>query len=395
MKRIIYLVLSVSSVMGCRKPYSPPAIATPGSYLVVEGVINSGPDSTVIKLSKTVNLSGKTTANPVLNAVVTVESSQNTSYPLIARGNGRYVLNGLYLNDAYQYRLRIITPGDEYVSDFVSVLNSPPMDSVNYVTTNNGLNIYANTHDATNTVKYYRWDYQETWLIHSRYDSFYISNGDTVLTRDYINDQVYTCWPSDTSSNVILNSTAKLSKSIINNNLVTSVSSTSPKISTEYTIQVKQYALTGDAYNFWTNLKKNTEELGSIFDAQPSQVNGNIRSVTNPSEPVIGYISVGSTSNIRIFITNRQLPNWPINYGYPNCMLDTFYYVYYPPSLGATVPVNEVDEHINYDKGAIRPEIPVDAIEGPGGVIAGYSASFPECVDCTLRGTNIQPSFWK
>jgi hypothetical protein len=395
MKRITYLVVLVSSVMGCRKPYNPPAIATRGSYLVVEGVINSGPDSTVIKLSKTVNLSGTTMANPVLNAAVTVESNQNTSYPLIARGNGKYVLNGLYLNGAYQYRLRIITSGDEYVSDFVSVLNSPPMDSVNYVTTNNGLNIYANTHDATNTIKYYRWDYQETWLIHSKYDSFYISNGDTVLSRDYINDQVYTCWPSDTSSNIILNSTARLSKSIINNNLITSVSSTSPKISTEYTIKVMQYALTGDAYNFWTSLKNNTEKLGTIFDPQPSLNNGNIHSVTNPLEPVIGYISVGSTSNIRIFIKNQQLPNWPINYGFPNCSLDTFYYVYYPPSLGATVPVNEVDEHINYDKGAINPEIPVASISNPGQPPIGYSASFPDCVDCTLQGPNKQPSFWK
>jgi hypothetical protein len=382
--------------MGCRKPYNPPAIATRGSYLVVEGVINSGPDSTVIKLSKTVNLSGTTTANPVLNAAVTVESNQNTSYPLIAKGNGRYVLNGLYLNSAYQYRLRIVTPGDEYVSDFVSVLNSPPLDSVNYVIKTNGLNIYTNTHDPANIVKYYRWDYQETWIFHSTFSSGFYSNGDTVLTRTP-GQEVYTCWGSDTSSTIVLNSTAVLVKSVVVNNPLTFIDSTSEKLGTEYSIMVRQYALTGDAYNFWTNLKKNTEQLGSIFDAQPSQINGNIHSVTNPSEPVIGYISVGSTSNVRIFIHNQQLPAWLPTPAYPDCIneLGSFYYVYYPPNLGATIPVNQVDQYINYNKGAILYQIPVSVIEKPGGQITGYTAAPPECVDCTLRGTNIQPSFWK
>src|SRR5258708_2508124 len=69
-------------MISCRKPYNPPAITAPGSYLVVEGVINAGADSTNIKLSKTVNLSGTVTANPILGAALTVESNHNNIYPL-------------------------------------------------------------------------------------------------------------------------------------------------------------------------------------------------------------------------------------------------------------------------------------------------------------------------
>jgi hypothetical protein len=69
-------------MISCRKPYNPPATTTSNSYLVVEGVINSGTDSTIIKLSQTVNLSSKVSLNPLTRAVLTVENDQNGSYPL-------------------------------------------------------------------------------------------------------------------------------------------------------------------------------------------------------------------------------------------------------------------------------------------------------------------------
>ena len=66
----------------CKKPYNPPASSTPDSYLVVEGFINSGNDSTVIKISKTVRLTNKTAVNPVLGATVTVEGEHDVVYNL-------------------------------------------------------------------------------------------------------------------------------------------------------------------------------------------------------------------------------------------------------------------------------------------------------------------------
>ena len=170
-----------------------------------------------------------------------------------------------------------------YQSAFLPVLNSPPIDSVSFDTkgalTIPGVNIYVNTHDPAGKVLYYRWEYNETWIFHSNYASLFYSNGDTVLARNLINDNITDCWGNDTSSSILLGSAAKLSRDIIYKAPVTSVVSTSEKLEDEYSIQVKQYALTPDAYDFYTNLKKNTESLGSIFDPQPSQINGNIQAV--------------------------------------------------------------------------------------------------------------------
>jgi len=375
---------------------------------VVEGTINSGGDSTFIKLNRTVTLTNTITANPELNASVVVENDQNFSYPLIETGKGYYACAGLNLDNSHKYRLNIKTANNEqYVSDFDAVLNSPPIDSVSYDVNGNvtgpGLNVYVSTHDPSNTVKYYRWDYQETWEFHSAFNSSFISNGYTVFERDLINDEIFTCWKSDTSSYINLASSAKLSHDVIINNPVTFIPSNDERVGIDYSILVRQYALTPDAYNFYNNLKKNTEQLGSIFDAEPSEISGNIHCVTNPSEPVIGYVSIGMVASKRMFADNRNLPAWaPIIPYYSNCAL-FFDYINNRPccyflSYGPTGAVsNQVDVFINYDVGDDPyPLIPIDQITPPGGGAAlGYTASTKECTDCTLRGTNVRPGYWQ
>ena len=385
--------------MGCKKPYNPPAINAPESYLVVEGVLNSGPDSTIIKLSRTVSLPGKTTFNPVQGSTVAIESDQNNIYPLRELGAGKYAIAGLNLDSTRKYRLRMLVSGEQYLSDFVPVVNAPPVDSVGFDIKGNGMQINVSAHDPKSNTHYYRWDYLETWIFHSNYLSGYVSTGDTVIERNFFTNDIYQCWGNDTSSNIVLGSSAALSRDVISNLPLTFVSSTSEKIGTKYSILVRQYALTGPAYAFWKNLKSSSEQLGGVFDPQPIEIASNIHSVSNPSERVIGYMSAGRVTSKRIFIEDSQLPGWVPANPYPDCRLDSLY-LYYKP-VGATVAVNQENLYFNTNKGA-NPKfalIPVQAIvviAQIGGLkIVGHTGSTPECVDCTLRGTNKKPAFWR
>src|SRR5476649_989228 len=147
MKKWGKLIVCILVMSSCKKPYLPPVINAPGAYLVVEGVIAGGAPTT-IKLSYTVNLSNTTVANPASKAVVSVENDQNGTYQLTETTPGTYVLAGLGLDNSRKYRLRIKTADNkQYLSDFVSVVNSPSIDSIGYQIANNGLNIYSNTHD--------------------------------------------------------------------------------------------------------------------------------------------------------------------------------------------------------------------------------------------------------
>jgi hypothetical protein len=380
-----YKIWLVLFVISCKKPYNPPAIAAPNGYLVVEGVINSGSDSTIIKLSKTVKIAAQTTLNPETNASVNVEGNDNSSYLLKETKKGLYSIASLNLSGAHMYRLKIVTSDKSaYQSDFVPLKNSPAIDSITYKVQSNGAQISANTHDPQNQTHYYRWEYNETWLFSVAYESVFEvkHNPDTIVPRPY-DSLIYQCWSSDTTSTIVLGSSAKLSQDVIASQPITFVASTSEKFEDLYSIQVKQFALTADAYNYWQQLKTNTQQLGSIFDAEPSETAGNIHCVNNPSEPVIGYVSAGTVATQRIFIDSRKLPAWLPITPYGNCLLrlDLF-------SDGKNHE-NDVKEDLYNGY-----SIPVEGIEPPGSPIIGYTATSLFCGDCRTRGTNIRPSFW-
>ena len=386
MKRTVWTLVLVILFTGCRKPYNPPAITSVAGYLVVEGVINSGSDSTIIKLNHTVNIASKITANPVLHALVAVESDQGAKYPLTETANGNYVSPGLNLNNSHTYRLNIKTPDNkQYQSDFVPAIISPPIDSIGYNIVTlpvPGIQIYANTHDPGNTAKYFRWDYDEAWAFQAKYISYWISNGTTLVVRQP-DQNISLCYTNDVSSDIVLGSSAKLQQDILYQSPIAFIPSTSEKIESEYSILLRQYALSADAYNFWMSLKKNTEQLGSIFDAQPSQIEGNIHCITNPSEPVIGYVSVCMVSSKRVVITNAKLPAWVATYPY-SCEQDT---------IGPVYVYNFYNDLVyNSDKFiATGPPPGPSGLPDPSNIFYSTRA----CVDCTIRGTKIPPPFFK
>lgn len=382
-------MLLIWAAFSCKKLYAPKITTTSNNYLVVEAVINTGTDSTVIRLSRTVPVSSAARAVPETGAIISIVSEANVTYPVIEIGQGYYKGAVINSNSPAKYSLKIFTKdGKNYQSDFVPSKNSPPIDSVYYKIQGNGINIYGDTHDVTGNSRYYRWDYNDTYIFYSAFQSIAYHAKipfDTVLFRP-LSDQIYQCWRSDTSSNILLGSSAKLTNDIIYGNLLLSIPSHSEKIGHRYSIQVNQYVLTPEAYIYYQQLKKNTEQLGSIFDPQPSELPGNIRCLSNPSEVVIGYVTAGTPSKTRVFIDSRQLPAWLPDNSYPGCLLDT---ALYKRVLRNGLIVNEVARYIYTDT-----EIPVAPIVPPGSKIIGWSESSPACVDCTLRGTNKRPLWW-
>jgi hypothetical protein len=82
MNRVITLMFVIAIAASCKKPYAPPVIKADNNYLVVEGVIAAGGDSTNIKLSRTVKLADSVNINPEKGAKVVVQGDQNVTYPL-------------------------------------------------------------------------------------------------------------------------------------------------------------------------------------------------------------------------------------------------------------------------------------------------------------------------
>jgi hypothetical protein len=388
MTKITYILILVIFAFGCKKPYNPAVSTSNVNILVVEGMINTGgADSTIIKLSRTGIVNNKKTANLETAAIVTVENSQGTVFTLAEITKGTYAAPPVNLDNTKQYRLRVKTSnGKIYWSDFADVKVTPPIDSIGYTIQNNGMQIYANTHDPNNNTHYYKYTYRETWQFNARYMASYITDGRTLSVRTAA-QQVFYCFGTDTSTYTIINSTAALAKDIAYQVPIIAIDFGSEKLGTKYSILLRQQALTKEAYAFFENLKKNTESLGSIFDAQPSQLIGNIHNSTDPSEPVIGYISAGTTQQKRIYITKQSLPaNFHVVYPY-GCEIDSAYNMHNP-----NIP------HPFYTDEWLTPYPPAGLALIPfinANNDDGYLFSSIPCTDCTIRGTTQQPAFWK
>lgn len=392
MKRKIYLSAILFTLLiyaACKQAFEPNVKSAVTNYLVVDGFVNPGSDSTTISLSRSVPLGQKQTVKVEMGASVSVESSTGIFYNLKETKPGQYRSAGLNLPLTATYRLNIKTSnGKVYQSDFVPAKITPPVDSVTYRRTVDGLQIEASAHDGSNQTIYYRFTYEEAWKYHAGRYSFYEFFPNPPPKSPPINDRknfFYYCYRGENSTRIILGSTAKLAGDVLSKSPVNFIENRSEKISEKYSINVKECALTKEGYEFWDSQRKNTEQLGGIFDPQPSELKSNIRCVTNPAETVIGFVSVCTETQKRIFIEPNQV-NWeqPRNDHCAN--LDTILYA---------GPKNVVT-YLYTTPGKKALLIPVDKIVDGKDNILGFLSAEEECVDCRLAGGTLTPPlFWK
>jgi hypothetical protein len=374
-----YILLPVFFLTQCKERFEPNLPIVPQGYLVVEGFINAqGP--TQIKLSRTTPIDQKQSFKPELNAEIKVESDNNAVFSLTPSPRGIYSSQALPIDQSHKYRLRIKTKdGKEYLSEFVPVKITPAIDSLSWVQDEKGVQIFVTTHDPQNKTTYYHWDYDETWEIQSVYGANYRYVNGVIRPSEPTDPNVYTCWKYDTSSNIILGSSARLAQDIMYLHPLHFVDNKSERLGIRYSIQIRQYALDKEGYQFMEQMKKNTESLGTIFDPLPSALKGNIRSLSNPGEIVIGYVNATTVQQKRIFIAYNELTGKRFNMG-SFCKTDTI--PNNPPTLQTYLssywPYNAIFARFGF----------------PPPIIA-YEMSTIQCVDCRARGgINVKPAFW-
>jgi hypothetical protein len=217
-----------------------------------------------------------------------------------------------------------------------------------------GCQIYLNTHDPTNQTRFYRWDYSETWEFSLPY---------------FVTNKV--CWVSNNSSTIDIKSTLDLAEDRIDRHPVNFISNITDRLNEKYSILVNQYSLNEDEYFYWEKLNKVTQKVGTLYDITPAGIPSNIYCVEDPGEPVLGYFSVSAVESKRIFIKESFAGLIDL---YTNCNADTIF-------NGETIPYQEFTYWIVIDH--ILPPPPYLVITFING-----------CADCTVRGKNTPPEFW-
>ncbi len=375
---IIGLIVILAGGTACKEVYSPPVTPTSTNLLVVDGIIVNGNDSSIIIISRTRTIQDSAPSVKESSAKVSVVGVNGVEYSFMDMGAGRYTTDQLHLDITQTYQLKIITTdGNEFRSALEKVFTSPPIDSLYWQQNSAGVSIYLNTKDPSNNSKYYRWQYEETWEYHSAFNSTLIYTGPVgqYVPRP-ISDQIFRCYHTVPSSTIEVLSTTQLSSNVVHAYEVTIIPAGSEKISEGYSNLVKQYAITADAFNYWQNLKKNTEQLGSLFDLQPFSELGNIRCLNNPALKCIGFISFSSVTQKRIFVSKNDLNSWG-------------YQPYYGACSFSTLKPAETDALFQPPGGPYFNSLVGSDYKGNLQVASNL------CADCTQNGgTTIKPPFW-
>ena len=367
--------MACGSIFSCRDEYIPHLDASDRKVLIVEGFLNAGDRSGWIKLSRSLPIAaeGNQSVWTEWGATVVVEGEDNSVQPLPQDAEGLYS-GPLTLQAALRYRVRIKTHNNhEYLSEPMEVKESPPIDSIGFNRINGDVVVHVNTHDNSGQSVYYRWEFDETWEINTHYFSNFIYENRAVRRRRP-GEERSVCYKYGKSTNVIIGSSARLQADRISQQPLIRIPRNDEKLSVRYSILVRQHVLDKNGYAYFDLLKKNTEQIGSVFDPQPSELTGNFRCISDPGLPVTGYINAGSISEKRFFIRSAEVPGWN-------------FYLFCPSKIVTPDSIDYYFAGEGYIPYAVKEEIP--------GTIDYYLGSYPRCVDCTTRqGSLERPSYW-
>ena len=368
--RKILLIPLFLFLNGCITPFIP-RTSEDKKILVVEGLITDQPDTNIIKLSNSLPLGTRNVANPLKGCIVTISDDLGNTFSFTETAAGIYVTDPSKFQGVvgrfYTLHITIHVANNNlhYESYPMEMKHAPPIDSLYYekvaIQENNGVNtqegcqVYLNTHDPANQSKFYRWEYAETWEFHIPY----------IFVPNRI------CWLSNNSDVINIKNTSVLEEDRIDRYPLNFVSNATDRLNIKYSILVNQYSLNEDEYLYWEKLQNITQQVGGLYDIIPSIIPSNVYSIDDPNEKVLGYFSVSGRSSKRLFIKDHFSGMIDL---YTRCNGDTIF-------NGDPIPYLNLTEWV-----IIEHHIPPPYYD-----IITYDKG---CADCSVRGTIIMPDFW-
>ena len=311
-KRLLFLLTFTALLVGACVYDFDAGLSGEEGILVVEGDILIG-DYTNVRLSRSMGLTGSDELVYVSGRCY-VESSDGKRY-----GNGSPRIDTRSADPSREYRLVVETGGRNYTSEWAPVLQTPPIDSVSYSISDDRstMTIDVSTHgDEAN--RYYRWVAEQTWEYHAPFQAshYFVQSGSILdgerVTRDTVvmyknGANSYYCWNSGVVHDVMVASTDQLAENRLIRHPLYKIDCYEQRISYLYAVDLRQEAISELAYRYWTMLQKNTTDVGGLFSPEPYEMRGNVTCTEDPSEMVLGYVSVTAPATTRYFIRSHAI----------------------------------------------------------------------------------------
>ncbi|MCG8319145.1 MAG: DUF4249 domain-containing protein [Cytophagales bacterium] len=298
--------------------------------------------------------------HPIKDATVMLLDDQENQQELTPSFDGEYFLydEDFKAVEGRSYFIRISTAdGNVYESQPQRLQKSLPTGPAKYridsrlnlveisdqseVVTLEGISVYVDLpQNSSQEPVYYLWELVPAWIFKA-----------SLLPDGHPNK---TCWVTNIYylDEVVIHQD-KFGQGSYPKELFFLEAETNTRLQYDFSVLIRQFSLNKETFEFWEDIKKQNERVGSIFDPPPFSIRGNLFNVNYPDDRVLGYFSVVGESTQRWFTNIRELP-----YRLPN----------------------------------------IDPCRSPPGV---PNIPSPDCLDCfRYRGgssyiINVEPSWWR
>lgn len=384
--RLLAMAAAIICAVSCVYPFSIDTKSETGK-MVIEGDILIG-GYTTVKATYSRALEDYAEEAPKADANVWIEDDHGSVYKPEEETEDGYVIDTRNLSPDRRYRLVVdCTSSKKYMSEWLDVQPVAEIDSLSYIPDepDGTMNVAISMHSTGG--KYYKWNYVEDWEYHSYYFAGYKYlpavintpswNGGFGIVQAYdYGDNVYNCWQHNESADIMTFTTDNQTEDRFVDLEFYKISQNDLRLSTLYRIVVYLEPLSEDAYQYWENVKNNSEYNGSLFAPNPSEVTGNIKCVSDTTEFVFGFINAAQVSIDSLYIDQSKT---------------NFYKYKAEDGLDlTTVDIRKIEWRNYYETGWLPVTIP-DPRQDPENVTWARK----RCVDCRLYGgTKNKPAGW-
>lgn len=262
-----------------------------GGYLIVEGLVTDAPGTNRVKLSRSAaftNIFDGGLETSVTSAVVSIADDLGKVSLLTEISGGLYLTDSLDFSGEVgrTYVLNIeTTNGKKYTSQPEKLLKSVSFDELsatfkeievvndnNIIVTREGTEILVDLSflNSRNTFVRHAWRYSIGKRVFFDIDYINVLNGNN-FNNNRVND---------------------LSILFVDKVFLSPTQ--------EFRMEVFQYTLSKDVHDFWDAAFGQRNNGGSIFDAPPARITGNMMSTDDPDEIVIGVFSAAGLNKKEI-----------------------------------------------------------------------------------------------
>ena len=365
------------------------------SLLVIEGLITDEMKYQSVRATRTVPIDSDE-ENVVTGATVKVSIDNEVEISFFLNDStGTYLSEQPFAGEIGKiYQLMVTTAdGQQYFSQPVEMLPTPSIDSIYALfepqpdPLNSGagnFSFYLATGSDEIPSRFYRWTWTSAFELSVPLPSRFLwTGGNTFISRERggENDdlQVEICWQMDTSSQILLTQTPTAATTVPQQPL-TSFPSSSRAMRRAFGLEVKQYTLSQESFEYWNLIAQISQGQGTLFDRQAGTVVGNIRNVEDSTATILGIFEAAQE-----VVTTRIFR--PLEFTDMGFRRNGSHIVDCEDIEPETTDVDEIGLFMEQNQEAFT--LCCFITEPPTAVYV-----IKRCSDCTQFGQNHPPDFW-